>query len=449
MSSASHRESHEAFGPDRIFAPGPARTKGNAPRDSLLRLHCSQRSQCSSGGQYSPAPDMRCSQRSQYSSRGPNMRDVFLHCHVCSHSHFRTPAELGRHLRERHPDASLPGWFLGTNQLVACQFCSRPFAAAGISKHVKACPKGQHAADPAEAEASEPSVPIEAPESNSGFSRPPPSIQTRLDSLRRGIEGDADGWREFLASHPKKGAGSKGRSSAEVSSEATYVGDGYLDKVVAAAKMVERGSLRKASQVMQSDGIASDSEEVRDKLRELHPTRRDPVPEFSGSPFVVSMFSLKSALSSAPVDGSAGISGVTYRQLQQMAALPGGAEVLRRACEIILNGECPVRDQLCAASLIALNKDGRKGVRPIAVSETLLRLAGRIVCKRQSPSLKRFFSGIQFGAGVKGGLEAVIHSCRQAFREGCGVLQIDCKNAFNCDKEISKRFPYIHVVILP
>ena len=132
-----------------------------------------------------------------------------------------------------------------------------------------------------------------------------------------------------------------------------------------------------------------------------------------------------SLLASVPLDGSPGPSGVTFKQLKQMGALSGGAEILRQACEAILNGKSPVKERMCQGNLIALKKDGSKGIRPIAISENLLRLAGPIACRG------KFFNGVKFGAGTKGGLEAVVHACRADVRAGKYLLQVDWKIAFN------------------
>ena len=90
-------------------------------------------------------------------------------------------------------------------------------------------------------------------------------------------------------------------------------------------------------------------------------------------------------------------------------------------------------DYLAASRLLGLAKpDG--GVRPIAIADTLGRLAERIICRDKEASMLEYFappppqptSGrpagaegsvptktpLQFGVGIKGGMEACVHTVR-------------------------------------
>ncbi|GAV03960.1 hypothetical protein RvY_14314 [Ramazzottius varieornatus] len=101
----------------------------------------------------------------------------------------------------------------------------------------------------------------------------------------------------------------------------------------------------------------------------------------------------------------------------------------------LLDGKVP--DDVCpalyGASLIALLKKTR-GVRLIAVGNTLRRLAGKIVSKRVMEATGKLVRPQQLGHGTRGGAGAAVHSTR-AFLSGptgCQtLLKLDFRNAFN------------------
>ena len=65
---------------------------------------------------------------------------------------------------------------------------------------------------------------------------------------------------------------------------------------------------------------------------------------------------------------------------------------------------------LCGAPITALHKKNG-GVRPIAVCETIRRLVSRVCCLSVRDDLPDLFLPHgQVGVGIKGGLEAAIHS---------------------------------------
>jgi hypothetical protein len=83
--------------------------------------------------------------------------------------------------------------------------------------------------------------------------------------------------------------------------------------------------------------------------------------------------------------------------------------------------------------LIALKKkDG--GIRPIAVSNTMRRLASKLVYRKGSHLAGQLLPH-QLGFGVRGGAEAALHATRQFMSKSTTpttILKIDFKNAFNC-----------------
>ncbi|GAV04657.1 hypothetical protein RvY_14911 [Ramazzottius varieornatus] len=89
------------------------------------------------------------------------------------------------------------------------------------------------------------------------------------------------------------------------------------------------------------------------------------------------------------------------------------AESLALLITLMLEGKVP--DDICpvlyGASLTALpKKDG--GIRPIAVGNTLRRLAGKIVSKQVMETMGVLVRPQQLGYGTKGGAEAAFHATR-------------------------------------
>ncbi|XP_055336340.1 uncharacterized protein LOC129586883 [Paramacrobiotus metropolitanus] len=81
-----------------------------------------------------------------------------------------------------------------------------------------------------------------------------------------------------------------------------------------------------------------------------------------------------------------------------------------------------------------MKKDG--GLRPIAVGNTLRRLAAKVICSRVKVRTTAALQPSQLGFGVKGGSEAIVHSAREFISSDRSsvkvLLKIDLKNAFNC-----------------
>src|SRR4051812_25310896 len=65
-----------------------------------------------------------------------------------------------------------------------------------------------------------------------------------------------------------------------------------------------------------------------------------------------------------------------------------------------------VRNRLTLCNLIALPKDD-KNIRPIAMGDALLKLAGRLVMAQHRDALVRHFAPLQLGAGIEGGGEMI------------------------------------------
>ena len=95
----------------------------------------------------------------------------------------------------------------------------------------------------------------------------------------------------------------------------------------------------------------------------------------------------------------------------------------------------PLRPFFFGAKLIALIKiDG--GLRPIAIGNTLRRIASKCAGSKALSERQNFFGNVQVGCGTKRGAEIAAHSFRKLIERDdnpkCTVLlKLDFKNAFN------------------
>ena len=130
---------------------------------------------------------------------------------------------------------------------------------------------------------------------------------------------------------------------------------------------------------------------------------------------------------------------------------------LTRLINFLLSGQASrlVAPWLCGAPITALHKKNG-GVRPIAVCETIRRLVSCVCCLSVKDNLPDLFLPYgQVGVGIKGGLEAAIHSFRHFLHSHkdnpdlCAV-KLDMYNAFNEVQrtsflwQLERRFPGIY-----
>jgi hypothetical protein len=85
---------------------------------------------------------------------------------------------------------------------------------------------------------------------------------------------------------------------------------------------------------------------------------------------------------------------------------------------------------LGAARLIALKK-GPRAIRPIAVGETLNRIAGLVAARAVEPTMREVLAPMQFGVAVPGGTEATGWAAHLARVGGAALCNVDVRNAFN------------------
>jgi len=214
-----------------------------------------------------------------------------------------------------------------------------------------------------------------------------------------------------------------------------------------AAKFADGDVSGAVRELSSSDGLAKHCEETVRALRLKHPPApRDLLlPEPPDNSLIVPVVSeedVRKAINSFRPGSAGGPDGLRPGHLKTLLSLSSaeaGVTLLTTLTDFvnaILRGEVPdfAVSTFFGATLCALTKkDG--GIRPIAVGNTLRRLAAKVGARPLSHSLGSELRPVQLGYSTKGGCEAAAHSARRYLRN-CNhrrvFLKVDMKNAFNC-----------------
>ena len=116
---------------------------------------------------------------------------------------------------------------------------------------------------------------------------------------------------------------------------------------------------------------------------------------------------------------------------------------ITQVINLFLDGKCPgeLGEYIASAPLTPLIKPGG-GIRPIAVGTIWRRLVSKVGAFMIGHSLDGYFDDLQFGVGVPGGREAILHSVNSFIEDrggevGLSMLLVDFQNAFNLvDREV-------------
>ena len=155
----------------------------------------------------------------------------------------------------------------------------------------------------------------------------------------------------------------------------------------AALRAVRDGALGKAARILSQDSYPL-PEDVPGALRALHPPAAHPLPAFNELPTAedFTVDEVLACLRTFAPGSAGGPSGLMAQHLHCATPTPPFIRLLQqlaRLCSDFAWGRLPppVAAGLAAARLIPLGKKGG-GVRPIAVGETIRRLAGKLLISR-------------------------------------------------------------------
>ncbi|GJY71317.1 hypothetical protein Tco_0475020 [Tanacetum coccineum] len=110
---------------------------------------------------------------------------------------------------------------------------------------------------------------------------------------------------------------------------------------------------------------------------------------------------------------------------------------ITQVVNLFLAGKCPMMlgEYIASAPLTPLVKPGG-GIRPIAVGTVWRRLVSKVSATMIGHSLDGYLDGLQFGVGVPGGGEAILHAVNRLVEDRgddvvLSMLLVDFQNAFN------------------
>jgi len=218
-----------------------------------------------------------------------------------------------------------------------------------------------------------------------------------------------------------------------------YLANGYIGK---AAKAL----------VQQTSVVNLNDEQRLQQLLDVHPTPKGPdyvdyhtnLPRCpSDSPSIIidadeSFIKCITELANGSAPGPSGWTGEMGKVLaRDDTCLKGLATLVND----IVNGNLPdkAKDYILASRLIALDKNQGNSLRPIAIGEYFYRLAASRQIKQVANQIPKLLLPLQYGVGISGGCEHVIHTVQHALENThtpLAALAIDFKNAFNA---ISRR----------
>ena len=210
-----------------------------------------------------------------------------------------------------------------------------------------------------------------------------------------------------------------------------------------AAKM-EDGDVSGAIRLLHSeDKPIYDSDDVYQNLIDRHPpasTSRKPFndPQVTSALQIAEKDVLR-ALRSFPAGSSGGPDGLRSKHLLDLCncKITGQAFLtsVTSFINMLLEGKChpDIAPILFGGNLTALIKK-TGGIRPIAVGYTWRRIAAKCANTYAIGRLGDYFTPTQFGVGVSGGCEAVVHATRrfiESMPNDFVIAKLDFANAFN------------------
>ncbi|GJZ67283.1 reverse transcriptase domain-containing protein [Tanacetum coccineum] len=212
------------------------------------------------------------------------------------------------------------------------------------------------------------------------------------------------------------------------------------------------GHYTAAVRVLSSSGVAPYNEATLEDLKTKHPLYPAPsLPHISTDHhhLIASSTVVLDRIKSFPRGTSCGRDGLCAQHL--MDCLSGAAvavsdeliSFITQVVNLFLAGNYPqmLGEYIASAPLTPLIKPG-SGIRPIAVCTIWRRLVSKVSTIMIGHSLDGYLDGLQFGAGVAGGSEAILYSVNRLIEAsgadvGLSMLLVDFNNAFNLvDREV-------------
>jgi hypothetical protein len=229
--------------------------------------------------------------------------------------------------------------------------------------------------------------------------------------------------------------------------------------IKAIKRLISLGRPGDAIRQLNSAGVHRTTPDIVEKLSNLHPQGISITPEPSNFRQIqFSAAQVITALDSFPKGSSAGPFGLSPGAISSMTSDtqlgPAVLESLAIFSGLFVSGRLPndVSPFYGSARLIPLVKRKNNGIRPMAVGETLRRLACKLALTIISSDIGPYFQPTQLGVGCPNGTDTIIHgiaSTMESLLDDECILQIDFKNAFNMvDRKSYMNLVNIHFPLL-
>ena len=190
---------------------------------------------------------------------------------------------------------------------------------------------------------------------------------------------------------------------------------------------VADGHFTAAVKVLCSSGVAPYNGDTIKALEDKHPFRPPPSmpsPIISEPPLVADFNCVFGCIKSFPKGTSCGRDGLRAQHLLDALCGEGSAiatdliHAITSVVNLWLAGRCPtiLAEFVASAPLTPLLKPDN-GIRPIAVGTIWRRLISKVAMKGVGKEMSKYINDFQFGVGVSGGAEVVLHSANRVLSE--------------------------------
>jgi len=212
-----------------------------------------------------------------------------------------------------------------------------------------------------------------------------------------------------------------------------------LRTIKRAVNLARKGHIGKAARVLDTivREMTLSDDQVAEKLRALHPDGPNPPPPpHTERTVTVGAAEIRATLRDR--GAAPGPNALTDEILTLLVADPVCMSNLQAMLTDILNNDVDisVRTRLVRSRLVPLPKPN-DGIRPIAIGDSLLKLAGAVALGRVREACLKYFADIQFGVFRAGGCEIIGHNVRYDIARGFNVVTIDMSNAFNVPSRVA------------
>ena len=208
-----------------------------------------------------------------------------------------------------------------------------------------------------------------------------------------------------------------------------------------AINLALKNNLSGACSVLSGYKPASNSTEAYEILKKKHPEEDHFNIQPTNEKIEIQNYLVLKCIKSFRKGSGGGPFGLLPEHLMAATEVVIHADILKNITALvnmIVNGEIPdqIKPLLMGASLSALEKPNQD-LRPIAVGNTIRRLAAKCLADVVNKELREVFQPVQFAIGTPSGAEQIIHSVRNSIsniptaQKNLAILKIDIHNAFN------------------